>query len=108
MKNIDLGQTISMLATGKHVVNASATTARRVAYGAGVAALLVGLYGCAREGAYANVESTPAAVISVEDAEEVPIAPRSGRERAAESENRPCDGPSRDPRAPGSRVVDCL
>jgi len=106
LKKIDLGQTISMLATGEHVMNAGATTARRVAYEAAVAALLVGLYGCARERMYAHVESTPAAVISAEAAEEVPISPRSGRERAAEAA-RHCDGPSGDESAPGSRVVEC-
>ena len=95
-----------MLATGEHVVNASATTVRRVAYGAGVAALLVVLYGCARERMYAHVGSTAAAVISAEDAEEVPISPGSGLERAAEAA-RHCDGPSGDERAPGSRVVEC-
>ena len=87
-------------------MNAVMITARRLAYGTGVAALLVGLYGCAREPMYAHVETTPAAVISAEDAEEVPIYPRSGRERAAEAA-RHCDGPSGDERAPGSRVVEC-
>ncbi len=87
-------------------MNAVTTTARRVAYGAGVAILLLSLYGCARERMYAHVESTPEAVISAEDAEEVPILETSGRERAAEAARR-CEGPSGDQSVPGSRVVQC-
>ncbi len=84
-------------------MNAVTTTARRVAYGAGVAALLLSLYGCARERMYAHVEPTTEAVISAEDAEQVPIQDRGPRERAA----RPCEGPFGDERTPGSRLVGC-
>ena len=87
-------------------MNAVTTTARGVAYGAGIAALLLSLYGCARERLYAPVESTPGAVISAEDAEQVPIQGVSGRERAAEAA-RGCEHPSGDEHVPGSRVVEC-
>ena len=84
-------------------MNAVMITARRVAYGTGVAALLLNLYGCARERMYAHVEPTTEAVISAEDAEQVPIQGQGPRERAA----RPCVGPFGDDRTAGSRVVGC-
>ena len=87
-------------------MNAVTITAHRVAYGAGVAMLLLSLYGCARERIYVHVESPPEAVISTEDAEEVPIRDTSGSDRAAEAA-RHCDGPSGDQSVPGSRVVQC-
>ncbi len=87
-------------------MNAVMITARRVAYQAGIAVLLLSLYGCARERIYAPVESTPGAVISAEDAEQVPIQALGGRDRAPGNAGR-CDGPSGDPTVPGSRVVEC-
>ncbi len=87
-------------------MNAVTTNSRRVAYGAGIAALLLSLYGCARERIYANVESTPESVISAEDAEQIPIQALGGRDRASGNAGR-CDGPSGDPTVPGSRVVQC-
>ncbi len=89
-----------------HEMNAVTTISRRVAYGASVAALLLSPYGCARQHIYAHVESTPEAVISAEDVEEVPIRETSGREGPAEAAGR-CEHPSGDPSVPGSRVVAC-
>ncbi len=80
-------------------MNAVTTTARRVAYGAGVAALLVSLFGCARERMYAHVESTTEAAINAEDAEQVPIQGQSARERAAEN--------ARDCRSPAGARIEC-
>ncbi len=80
-------------------MNAVTTTARRVAYGAGFAALLLSLYGCARERMHAHVESPPEAVISAEDAEDVPIQDQSARDRAAEN--------ARNCRSPGGARVEC-
>lgn len=84
-------------------MNAVMITARRLAYGTGVFALLLNLYGCAGERMYAYVEPTTEAVISSEDAEQVPIQGQGPRARAA----RPCQGPHGDVRTAGSRVVGC-
>jgi len=84
-------------------MNAVIITARRLAYGTGVSALLLNLYGCAAERMYAYVEPTTEAVISAEDAEQVPIQDQGPRGRA----ERPCQGPHGDVRTPGSRVVGC-
>ncbi len=81
-------------------MNAVTTTVRRVAYGAGVAALLLSLYGCARERMYAHVESTPEAVISAADAEQTPI-PTTRRDSATETTNGDC---APNPSNPGARV----
>ncbi len=91
------------LFSAEHGMNAVTTTACRVAYGTGVAALLLNLYGCARERMYAQVEPTTEAAISAEDAEQIPIQDQGPREQAA----RPCVGPFGDSRTPGSRVVGC-
>ena len=74
-------------------------TARRVAYGAGIGALLVSLYGCAAQQMYAHVESTTEAAISAEDVEQVPIQGQSARERAAEN--------ARDCRSPVGARIEC-
>ena len=80
-------------------MNVVTTTAHRVAYGAGVAALLIGLYGCARERMYAHVEFTTEAAINAEDAEQVPIQGQSARERAAEN--------ARNCRSPAGARIEC-
>ena len=74
-------------------MNAVTTTARRVAYGAGVAALLVSLFGCARERMYAHVESSTEVAINAEDVEQVPIPQNSGPETAVEAARR-CRSPT--------------
>ena len=87
-------------------MNVIVVTARRVAYQAGIAVLLLSLYGCARERIYAHVESTTEAVIGAGDTVQIPIQGISGRERAAQDAN-PCVGPFGDSSTPGSRVVGC-
>ncbi len=87
-------------------MNAVTAISRRVTYGAGIAALLLSFYGCARERMYAHVESTSEVAINAEDVEQVPIPQNSGPERAPGAA-RSCDGPSGDQSAPGSRLVQC-
>ena len=64
-------------------MNAVTTTARRVAYRAGAAALLLSLCGCAAEPLYVHVETTPEAVVRAEDAEQVSIQETSTAEAAS-------------------------
>ncbi len=72
-------------------MNAVMITARRVAYGTGVAALLLSLCGCAGAGGprYVHVESTPEAVIRAEDAEQVPIQETSAADAASRCGENP-------------------
>ena len=84
-------------------MNAMTNIVYRAASVTSITILMLSPYACARESMYAHVEPTTEAVISAEDAEQVPIQDRGAQDRAA----RPCEGPFGDVRTPGSRVVGC-
>jgi hypothetical protein len=88
------------------MMNVVTLIARRIAYEAGIAAVLMSLYACASEPLYAPVELAPESAINAEDVEQIPIQEVSERERAAQYQVR-CFGPFGNERTPGSRVVVC-